>query len=927
MRYPTALSMMLACLVAAPPAWAGAVRTPFEAARSEVQARAGQTLPVIEIAHEKIVLPNGLTLIVHEDHTTPVVSVGVWYHVGSANEVPGRTGFAHLFEHLMFNGSENANTDWFAAMNAVGATGMNGSTSYDRTNYYQTVPTGALDRALWLESDRMGHLLPVVDQARLDEQRRVVQNEKRQRENTPLGEAPDMIAAATYPEGHPYSWTPIGSMEDLEAATLEDVHAFFNRWYGAANAVVVLSGDVTVEQAREKVERYFGDIPAGPPLGRSREQIARMIGETRGSLEARTANPLLMKVWNVPGWASHDAQLLELAEGLLGRGPNSRLQKRLVRELELATGVEVGLQKLELGSQFIVQVTARPGVDLARVEEALNAEMAAFLAEGAPSTELDRLRFEHYGSSVRGLTSTMEKGMILAESELYAGSPDFYRTRLATLFEATPADVQDAARRWLSGGSYVLEVLPLPAYTTASEASDRSAPPAIGAPAPFNLPPLQHATLSNGIKVALAERHDVPTVNLSMIFDVGSLPDRNPASVGLSTAVVLTTTGTRSRSDLEIAARGQELGALFNWQTSSEHTRFGLNALKLSLEESLDLYVDILRNPTFPDAEWERLRAIFTAQYEDNTRSAQGKLAMIAPAVVYGPDHPYAAQLTPDVAARLTTDDFRRFYAEWIRPDLATLMVVGDTTLEEIVPLLERRLADWRAPDSPAPVKPALPEPAGEPAVRVILIDQPGSESSLIAATQRGPVRSDPDYDAQDLVNTLMGGTFVSRLNMNLREDKGWSYGANASIEAGVLLGRVSAGAAVQTDRTADALREIERELREVGTSRPPTLEEIAVAKNDMLLGLPASLQGSGGMLTMYRTAYEHHLPDDYWNTYVQRIQALTPDEVEAAATRLYDPSTLTWFVVGDLARIEADVRALNLGPVEVLDIQGRRVR
>lgn len=923
MRNSTALSLVLACLAGVPSVgWSAPA-----ASMTIAQSPARETLPVVEISHEKIVMPNGLTLIVHEDHSTPVVSVGIWYHVGSANETEGRSGFAHLFEHLMFNGSENANTDWFAAMNEVGATGMNGTTGNDRTNYFQTVPTGALDRVLWLESDRMGHLLGAVDEAKLDEQRRVVQNEKRQRANTPLGEAPEMVAAATYPEGHPYSWTPIGSMEDLDAASVEDVQTFFKRWYGPSNAVLVLSGDVTAEQAREKVEQYFGDIPSGPPLTRSREQIAKMTGESRGELEAAVANAIVMKVWNAPGWASDDAQLLELAARALSGGPTSRLQKRLVRELQLASEVSVNMQKLELGSQFVVQATVRPGVELSDLEAALDTEMAGFLAEGPSAEELERIKFDYYSSSVRAMVSTMSKASTLAEGELYVGSPDFYRHRLETIYAASPVAVRDMARQWLSDGVYVLEVSPQPTYTASATGADRTTPPAVGAPAAFALPPLQHATLSNGLRIALAERHDVPTVDLSMIFDIGSLPDRDPASVGLSTAMALATTGTTSLSELEIAARRQALGASIGWQTNSEYSRFGLGALKLKLEDSLDLYADILKNPTFPEAEWDRLRAIYAASYEDNKRSPAGKVGMVSPALNYGADHPYAQQFTPEIASRLTTDDFRRFYDQWIRPDLATLFIVGDTTMEEITPLLEARLSDWRAPAGPAPVKPPLPAVQPRAGVRVVLIDQPGAESSLVLAGQAGPLRSDPDYEVFDLVNTLVGGSFTSRLNMNLREDKGWSYGARSELDAGRFLGRVSVGAAVQTDKTAEAMREIDREIRELGTTRRPTGQEILEARNDMLLGMPARLQGSGGVLGLYRTAYEHNLPDDYWNAYVPRIQALTPSQIESAAARLYDPSTLTWIVVGDLGEIEADVRALGLGAVEVVDVEGHRIR
>ena len=923
-RFATSFSLLLssAAVLAMPvPAFSE------KPVRSRGSQAAAPALSPIDIPFEKFVLPNGLTVIVHEDRKTPVVSVGIWYHVGSANETPGRTGFAHLFEHLMFNGSEHANDDWFQVMNEVGASAMNGTTSFDRTNYYQTVPTQALDRLLWLESDRMENLLPAVDQAKLDEQRKVVQNEKRQRANTPLGEVPDMLFAATYPAGHPYSWTPIGSMDDLNAATLDDVGAFFKKWYGPGNAVLVLSGDISPADAKTKVEKYFGNIPGGPALKRSAEQPAKMFGESRGVIEVPTANSQLFKVWNLPGWTSEEAQLVELAADALSNGENSRFEKRLVRDLQLASAVDLSVTRQEIGSQLHLSATARPGVSLAQLEAAIDEEMDGFLRDGISSTELDRAKFQLYASRVRGQASTLDKAVTLADSELYAGMPAFNQKLEKLIYEATPAQVLAASRKWLSDGVYVLEARALPQYAVSGQPVDRSAKPAIGAAANFNLPPLQHATLSNGIKVALAERHDVPTVNLSMIFDVGSLPDRNPASVGESSAVGLTMTGTTTRSKLEISAAMQDLGASVAWTSSQETTRFGLSALKVKLDESLDFYADILLNPVFPVEEWDRVRDLFIAGYEDSKRTPAGKLAPVLPKMMYGPDHPYAAHLTPAIAQTLTTEDFRAFYKKWIRPDLATILVVGDTTLSEILPKLEKRLAVWKAPTELAPVKPPLPAPLRPAKPRIILIDQPGAESSVVAVGHAGPARSDSDFDRLSVVNTVMGGHFVSRLNMNLREAKGWSYGMKSDLGEAPFIGLIGAGGSVQSDKTADSLREIARELREVATTRPPTAAEIAAAKNAMLLGLPAALQGPTGALGMYRQTYEYRLPDDYWNDYIQTIQGYTVADIDAAARRLYRPNELTWFVVGDLAKFEADVRKLNLGDVQVLNENGERVR
>ncbi|MBA3583680.1 MAG: insulinase family protein, partial [Gemmatimonadetes bacterium] len=413
----------------------------------------------IDIPYQKFVLDNGLTLIVHEDHKAPIVAVNVWYHVGSKNEKPGKTGFAHLFEHLMFNGSENFNDDYFQPFERVGATDMNGTTNPDRTNYFQNVPTPALDLALWMESDRMGNMLPAIDEARLDEQRGVVQNEKRQGENQPYGVTRQLLTENTYPEGHPYSWTTIGSMEDLDAAAIEDVHEWFGTHYGAANAVIAIAGDIDTEEVRQKVERYFGWVPSGPPVAKQEVWIAKMEGTHRQTVQDRVPQARIYMTWNVPpaGWAEFD--YLDLVSDVLSTGKNSRLYKRLVYDDQIATDVAAFVIGREIGSQFRIQTTAKPGQDLAAIERAVDEELARFLAEGPTDEEMQRARTEYGARFIRGIERIGGfggKSDILAQSEVYGGSPDAYQERLQRAAAATTEDLHDAAREWLSDGVYIL---------------------------------------------------------------------------------------------------------------------------------------------------------------------------------------------------------------------------------------------------------------------------------------------------------------------------------------------------------------------------------------------------------------------------------------------------------------------------------------
>src|SRR5277367_5752257 len=347
---------------------------------------------VVDIPYTKFTLDNGLTLIVHEDHKAPIVAVNVWYHVGSGNETPGKTGFAHLFEHLMFGGSEHAKGSYIEAMEKVGATDLNGTTNGDRTNYFEDVPTSALDYALFLESDRMGSLLGSLDQKTLDLQRGVVENEKRQGENRPYGVTDQLIAPNTYPAGHPYSWTTIGDMADLDAASMKDVQEWFKTYYGPSNVVIVVAGDIDAKTAREKVEKYYGDIPAGPPVAHQQVWIAKMSGTHRQVVQDRVPQARIYKVWNIPEFGSADADYLDLVSDCLSLGKSSRFYKRLVYQDQIATEALAYADLLEIGGQFYIEVTARPGQDLDKVEKEMDEELAKFLKDGPTPEELDRVK-------------------------------------------------------------------------------------------------------------------------------------------------------------------------------------------------------------------------------------------------------------------------------------------------------------------------------------------------------------------------------------------------------------------------------------------------------------------------------------------------------------------------------------------------------
>jgi zinc protease len=915
------------------PATSIAAPTPTVSATPAAAHIPAPTFPDLTIPYQKYILPNGLTVIVHEDHKAPIVAVDIWYHVGSKDERPGRTGFAHLFEHLMFNGSENHNDEFMRPLLAAGATGLNGNTWLDRTTYFENVPVNALDLALWLESDRMGHLVGAIDQKKLDVQRGVVQNEKRQSENQPYGKVDNLIAASTYPAGHPYSWTTIGSMEDLNAATLPDVKDWFKTWYGAANAVLVIAGDVRPDEIRAKVAHYFGDIPAGPVLTHTQSWVAKMTGEKRATLQDRVPQTRIYKTWNIPGYNTRDFSLLQMVAGVLAQGKNSRLYKRLVYTDRIATSVGADVGPFEIGSQLQITATVKPGGDPREVEKAMDEELARLLATGPTREELERLKTALYASVVRSterIDGSSGKAAILGESQLYGGSPDFYERSLRWALDATPADVQNVARAWLADGVFVLTVQPFPEYHTEASDLDRSKMPEVGAPPALSLPPLARTTLSNGLKVVLAERHSVPVVEFDLIVDAGHAADSlaTPGTSNLTLAML--NEGTRTRDALQIAARAESLGAHIGAGSSLDTSYITLNAITSRLSDSLELFSDVLLNPTFPGKELERLKTQSLASIQQSKSAPLGIASRLFPRLIYGDGHAYSNPFsgigTEETVTAMTVDDLKAFYRRWVRPDNATLLIVGDTTLAQIKPLLEQRLAAWKAPREPLPVKQLGVIPL-QPKPRVFLVNRTGSEQSLVMAVELAPPRKAPDNVALETVNTILGGSFSSRINMNLRQDKHWSYGAGTSLIDAKGQRIFQSAALVQTDKTADSLHEMLQELRDLPGARPATEQEIRFAKDTMVRSLPGENETAGQVAGSYADILTYGLPDSYFNDLVGEVEALTPPQVQAAATELVHPEGLTWIVVGDLAVIEASIRKLDIGEVKVLDADGHVLR
>ena len=935
MRNKLTLSLSLVCVLAVMTALiAGPIsvvaQTPPAPAHKVSAAAASIDIPVPDIKYTKFVLANGLTVLVHEDHKAPIVAVNTWYHVGSKNEKQGKTGFAHLFEHLMFSGSDDFNHTYINAMEKIGATNLNGTTNNDRTNYFENVPTSMLDYVLFAESDRMGHLLGVLDQKKLDLQRGVVQNEKRQGENQPYGVTEQLLTENTYPVGHPYSWTVIGSMTDLDAASLSDVQEWFKTYYGPNNVTVVIAGDITPEVAREKVEKYYGEIPPGPPIAKQEVWIAKRSGTHRGWVQDRVPQARLYRVWNVPEFGSPEEAQLDLVEQVLGRGKTSRLYKRLVYKDQIATSATATNDTNEIGGQFDLTLTANPNGDLSKVETAADEELQNFLKNGPTAAELQLAKTQILGSYARiveRIGGFGGKSDLIAKCQSFKGNPDCWKDYLKWVKAATPASVKKAANDWLSDGDYVLEVHPYPTTFKTDAKLDRSKEPAPGDPVSLKLPSLQKATLSNGLKVVLAERHSAPVVNFTLMVDSGYSADPADATGTVSFEQRMLEEGTPTRDSLKIGEELESLSANFNAGAGLDYSVVSLNTLKSTMDPSLEIYADLILHPAFPEKEFLRLQKERIAGIQREKVAPQAMALRVVPTLLYGAGHPYAVPFTGTgteaSVSKMTREDLVKFHETWFKPNNATLLVVGDTSLTELKPKLEKLLASWKPGDVPQRTVPHVAEPAKDV---VYLIDRPGSGQSVIFGAQLAPPQNDPDALALQLVNDIFGGKFSSRINMNLREDKHWSYGVRSVLPAAKGQRPYISISAVQTDKTKESMVELVKEYNNVVGSKPITEEELRDEQTNATLALPGSFETVQQLSGAYSNILQYGLPEDYYNTFTQKALALTPDSANEIAKKYILPDHLIWVVVGDMSKVESGVRELNLGEVHKIDADGNPV-
>ncbi|TRD10771.1 insulinase family protein [Erythrobacter insulae] len=895
----------------------------------------------VAIPYEEFELENGLTVIVHEDRKAPVVGVAVWYNVGSKDEPTGKTGFAHLFEHLMFNGSENAPADYFQYLQEMGATDYNGTTNFDRTNYFQTVPSPALERALWLESDRMGYLLGAVTQEKLDNQRGVVQNEKRQGDNQPGGLVFYELLDKLFPKGHPYNHSVIGSMADLDSASMEDVRNWFRDKYGPNNATVVLAGDISAEEARPMMEKYFGAIERGPVNNPAQADIPTLPEDIRTVMKDQVAATTITKYWPAPGITSDELTALNIGASVFGGLASSRLDQILVREEQLAVGVSAGNFDFQRVGILSVSATLRPGVELETLEARLDELIAEYIAEGPNEDEVRRAATNQLAGTIRGLEQVGGfggKAVTLARGEVLADDPANYKKNFDVLATLTPADVKAAMQRWMTKPSFTLVLEPgerdatyeeaasvedesaadaAPADNTLTVSVERPKPP-IDSIAKLDFPELERATLANGMQVTYAQRDAVPATYVTMSFNAGSAADPTGKRGLEDLTMALFDEGTADMSSQEIAEERERLGLTLGTGGGADRSTFTLSALSSNLTPSLELMSSIIREPAFAESDLERVRTQTITGIQQQLKSPQGLAGRAIAPEIFGPDSPYGGSSTVESVSSITRDDLFGFKDSWIRPDNGEVFVISDRPLDEVVTSLNAVFGDWAAPQIAKGEKTFTDNGQATSGNRIILINRPNSPQSVIVGAQlTGLDASDPAYVDFTNANNSLGGNFLARLNMNLRETKGWSYGVRGGPQAqeNAVVYAISGG--VQADRTGDSVAEMIRETAEFLTSNGVTAAELERNVAAEVGELPGRFETSPAVLSAMQSNALYNRPDDYYETLVAKYQGQTAESLDAAAREALKVENFVWVVVGDASKVQSQLEELGL-PLEV---------
>jgi zinc protease len=908
-------------------------------------------LKLPELKYETYTLPNGLKVITHEDHRLPLVAVDLWYHVGPLNERAGRTGFAHLFEHMMFEGSEHVGEKaHIKFVQGAGATDVNGTTDFDRTNYFETMPANQLELALWLESDRMGFLMEGLDRKLLTNQRDVVRNERRQGEGRPYDVADDAVFHLLFPKEHPYYGNVMGSHADIEAARIADIRDFHQQFYTPNNSSIAIAGDFDPVKLKELLTKYFGPIPRGPNVEPAAVPTPPITSQRRETVTDTVKLPQLQIAWLTPAAYTPDAYGTAAAMFALGEAKASRLDEELVYKTQVAQSVYCGVNALKLTGIAQCSITAKPGVKLEDLEATVWRVIAKLQQDGPTPEEVEAAKAGNLTEKIAGLQRLGGFGGVadtLDAYNQYTGDPGYLPKDVAAAEAVTVASAKAAAVKYLTKdsavvvycvpGKKVLNDVPRSPddtdanvkitnpYTPEFEESQewRKTVPKAGPPVTVHLPIPQTFTIANGLKVYVIEEKSLPIVTATIVTRAGS--ENNPADkVGLASLTAQTMGESTMTRDLKQLADAQELiGTRIGVGSSMDGAYASMTVLTDHAHQGFDLLSDVIEHPAFKTEDLERLRKQRLLGIQQETDNVSAMVNRVGPKLLYG-DQPYGASQsgTTESITALTRDNVTDFYASHYGPADSALVLAGDVTPVEAKKLAEQYFGGWTGKATAAITLPPAPTP--EP-THVVIVDKPGAPQTALEAFGVGVPANSPDLQTLQVMNYVLGGSFASRINMNLREVHGYTYGANSYYQNYRAGGPFIAGGLVKTDVTGPAATQLMYEIKRFPTT-PPTEAELNEAKIARVQSLPGQFETTGAIAASMGSIFLYDRPLDYYATLPAKYEAVTAADVERVAKEDVHPDQLIIVAAGDRTKIEPQMKDANLGPIEMRDINGKLV-
>ena len=924
---------------------------PVDHAQSQAEA-AKNSSNTVSIPYEKYTLENGLTVILHEDHSDPLVHVDVTYHVGSAREDVGKSGFAHFFEHMMFQGSKHvADEQHFKVITESGGN-LNGTTNTDRTNYFETVPANQLEKVLWLESDRMGYLLEAVDQTKFENQRETVKNERAQRvDNQPYGLRYELNGEALYPEGHPYSWMTIGYVEDLDRVNVNDLKAFFKRWYGPNNAVLTIGGDIDVAKTKAWIKKYFGEIPAGPAVEEPEPQPVTLTETRYMTLEDKVHLPLLQITYPTVYGRHEDEAPLDVLADILGGGKTSLFYKNLVKE-GMAVQAVVSHPCRELACEFQLLALANPAkiTSLSTLQEVLNQTLKEFETRGVTADDLARTKGQIEARTVFGLQSVSGKVSALAANETFYQTPDLIAEDIERYNAVTADDVMRVYNKYIKdANSVVLSVVPKgqvqlaaaeqtferpvrnihvetvdvageEAFTSAPSSFDRSVMPKAGDAPVVEVPDYWEAELANGIKILGVTSTETPTVTLTLGMDGGMLLDsEGKAGTAYLTALLMNET-TKHYSNEALASELAKLGSSIRFSTAGRYSQVYVSTLTKHLDETLALLKEKLFNPAFTEEDFERMKERVVQGLQQQAKTPSSLARRARDLILFGEDNRVSLpdEGTLETVQSITLDDVKTFYKNYYSPDKASIVAVGNLSKKNMVETLDF-IGQWQGNAYEFADYSDFPQYNQN---QIFLIDSPEAVQSVVYIVDRSlPFDATGDHFKSRLMNFPLGGAFNSRINLNLREDKGFTYGANSGFVGGKTLGWFEVSTDLTAANTGEGIKEI---LGEIERYRSEGVEkaEIDFMRNAFTLSDALEFETPTSKARFLRQLLSYGLEKGYREAQLDIINNIDKESIDALAKQYLNLDKMQIIVVGDKAKILPQLNALSM-PIIELSVEG----